>query len=120
MEPCKAAVLDGGVGAKPLTEPSPPGGVTGRRQPCQVSASLVRCFRTTPGALASATEGQTALRASSVRVRMGIHTGMPLVADSGYVGMDVHRAARIAAAGHGGQIVLSASSAALLPPEGLL
>jgi len=82
--------------------------------------SLFAAFRTTPGALAAATEGQTALRASSVRVRMGIHTGTPLVADGGYVGMDVHRAARIAAAGHGGQIVLSASSAALLPPEGLL
>src|SRR2546430_17234564 len=65
-------------------------------------------------------EGQAALRTSSVRVRMGLHTGAPLVADGGYVGMDVHRAARIAAAGHGGQIVLSASSAALLPPEGLL
>jgi predicted ATPase len=82
--------------------------------------SLFAAFRTTPGALAAATEGQTALRASSVRVRMGLHTGTPLVADGGYVGMDVHRAARIAAAAHGGQIVLSASSAALLPPEGLL
>ena len=38
---------------------------------------------------------------------MGIHTGEPLVTDEGYVGLDVHRAARIAAAAHGGQIVLS-------------
>ena len=38
---------------------------------------------------------------------MGIHTGEPLVTDEGYVGLDVHRAARIAAAAHGGQIVVS-------------
>ena len=82
--------------------------------------SLFAAFRTTPDALAAAMEGQAALRTSSVRVRMGLHTGTPLVADGGYVGMDVHRAARFAAAAHGGQIVLSASSAALLPPDGLL
>ena len=48
-----------------------------------------------------------ALAPGPVRVRMGLHTGEPLVTDEGYVGMDVHRAARIAAAAHGGQIVLS-------------
>lgn len=37
-----------------------------------------------------------------IRVRVGIHTGTPLVGEEGYVGHDVHRAARIAAAGHGG------------------
>ncbi|HEX5840787.1 MAG TPA: BTAD domain-containing putative transcriptional regulator, partial [Anaerolineales bacterium] len=42
-----------------------------------------------------------------VRVRMGLHTGEPLLASTGYVGMDVHRAARIGDAGHGGQVVLS-------------
>jgi class 3 adenylate cyclase len=36
-------------------------------------------------------------------VRMGLHTGEPLITEDGYVGIDVHRAARIAAAGHGGQ-----------------
>ena len=40
----------------------------------------------------------------SVRARMGIHTGEPLKTETGYVGMDVHRAARICQAGHGGQI----------------
>ena len=42
-----------------------------------------------------------------VRVRIGIHTGTPTVTDEGYVGLDVHRAARICAAAHGGQVVLS-------------
>jgi len=42
-----------------------------------------------------------------VRVRMGIHTGEPELHDEGYVGLDVHRAARVGAAGHGGQTLLS-------------
>ncbi len=42
-----------------------------------------------------------------VRVRMGLHTGEPALSDGGYVGLDVHRAARICSAGHGGQILLS-------------
>jgi DNA-binding NarL/FixJ family response regulator/class 3 adenylate cyclase len=42
-----------------------------------------------------------------VRVRIGLHTGSPLVTADGYVGVDVHRASRIAEAGHGGQILLS-------------
>lgn len=42
-----------------------------------------------------------------LRVRMGLHTGEPLRSGGGYVGVDVHRAARIGAAGHGGQILLS-------------
>ncbi len=52
-----------------------------------------------------------------VRVRMGLHTGEPLVADGGYVGMDVHRAARIAHAGHGGQVLLSETTTALVRDE---
>jgi predicted ATPase/class 3 adenylate cyclase len=43
----------------------------------------------------------------AVRVRMGLHSGEPARHEEGYVGLDVHRAARIAAAGHGGQVVLS-------------
>jgi predicted ATPase len=45
-----------------------------------------------------------------IRVRIGIHTGEPLVTDDGYVGIDVHRAARIAAVGCGGQILVSRST----------
>ena len=43
-----------------------------------------------------------------------MHTGAPLLTDEGYVGADVHRAARIAAAGHGGQVLVSSSTAALV------
>jgi predicted ATPase len=68
-------------------------------------------FRTAPGALEAAREAQQAL---AVAVRMGIHTGTPLLTPEGYVGADVHRAARIAAAGHGGQLLISAATAALL------
>jgi predicted ATPase/class 3 adenylate cyclase len=65
-------------------------------------------------AIAAAAEAQRALAAGPIRVRMGLHTGEPLVTDEGYVGMDVHRAARIAASAHGGQIVLSETTRRLL------
>jgi class 3 adenylate cyclase len=56
-----------------------------------------------------------------LRVRMGLHTGEPRRAESGYWGLDVHRAARVAAAGHGGQILLSQATYELVrdaPPPG--
>jgi ABC-type oligopeptide transport system substrate-binding subunit/class 3 adenylate cyclase len=59
---------------------------------------------------------------AEVRVRMGLHTGEPLVAEEGYVGMDVHRAARIAHVGHGGQVLLSETTTPLVMddlPEGV-
>jgi predicted ATPase/class 3 adenylate cyclase len=52
-----------------------------------------------------------------VRVRMGVHTGEGQLAGGDYVGIDVHRAARIAAAGHGGQILLSDATRALVEPN---
>ena len=52
-----------------------------------------------------------------IRVRMGIHTGTGVVVGHDYVGYDVHRAARVAAAGHGGQILLSDSTRALVEDE---
>jgi class 3 adenylate cyclase/tetratricopeptide (TPR) repeat protein len=59
-----------------------------------------------------------------VRVRMGVHTGQASRTVTGLVGLDVHRAARVAAAGHGGQVLLSEASAALvgeaLPPGAAL
>ncbi|HEX2680204.1 MAG TPA: AAA family ATPase, partial [Candidatus Dormibacteraeota bacterium] len=67
-------------------------------------------FSRASDAVAAAEEAQRAIGDSRFRVRMGIHTGEPLVTDEGYVGLDVHRAARIAAAGHGGQILLSQSA----------
>src|SRR5205814_8142549 len=62
-------------------------------------------------AVAAAADGQRTLANGPIRVRMGLHTGEPLRADEGYVGFDVHRAARIAAAGHGGQVLLSHATA---------
>jgi WD40 repeat protein/DNA-binding SARP family transcriptional activator len=59
-----------------------------------------------------------------IRVRMGLHTGEPLITSTGYVGMDVHRAARIGDAGHGGQVLLSQTTRDLvmqdLPPGVLI
>jgi hypothetical protein len=49
-----------------------------------------------------------------VRVRIGIHTGEPVVTEEGYVGVDVHRAARIMATGHGGQVLVSETTQRLL------
>ncbi|MCH7934232.1 MAG: energy transducer TonB, partial [Gemmatimonadetes bacterium] len=51
---------------------------------------------------------------TSVRVRMGVHSGEAAYGTNGYVGIDVHRAARISSVAHGGQILLSASTAALV------
>ena len=50
-------------------------------------------------------------------MRVGLHTGTPLLTEEGYVGGDVHRAARIAAAGHGGQVLVSSSTAQLVELE---
>ncbi|HLG08575.1 MAG TPA: adenylate/guanylate cyclase domain-containing protein, partial [Gaiellaceae bacterium] len=75
-------------------------------------------FPTAPGALAAAGELTEALAAGAIRVRIGLHTGTPLLTEEGYVGGDVHRAARIAAAGHGGQVLVSSSTAALVEPSG--
>jgi class 3 adenylate cyclase/tetratricopeptide (TPR) repeat protein len=59
-----------------------------------------------------------------VRVRMGVHTGQARVTATGLVGLDVHRAARVAAAGHGGQVLVSEAAAGLvagvLPPGAVL
>ena len=71
-------------------------------------------------AVQAAVAGQRSLaghewpRGAEVRVRMGLHTGEPTVGDEGYVGLDVVRAARICSAGHGGQILLSETTRALL------
>ena len=79
-------------------------------------------------AVRGAVDAQRALRdhtwpeGGEVRVRMGLHTGEPSVGDEGYLGLDVVRAARISAAGHGGQILLSETTRALLGnelPEGV-
>ena len=76
-------------------------------------------FAKAADALAAAAEATDALKPGRIRVRMGVHTGEPLVTDEGYVGIDVHRAARIAATGHGGQILLSQSTRDLVDADSL-
>src|SRR4051794_32691859 len=77
-------------------------------------------FAKASDAVTAAEDAQTALADGPIRVRIGIHTGEPSRTDEGYVGMDVNRAARIAAAGHGGQILLSQSTKALVSGAELL
>ena len=70
-------------------------------------------------AVEAASAGQESLAQGPLRVRIGVHTGEPLVTAEGYVGIDVHRAARIAAAAHGGQVVLSQTTRDLVDDIGL-
>jgi predicted ATPase/class 3 adenylate cyclase len=74
-------------------------------------------FPSAPGAVAAAAAMTASLASGPIQVRIGLHTGTPLLADEGYVGDDVHFAARVASAGHGGQVILSAATAALLEPS---
>jgi predicted ATPase/class 3 adenylate cyclase len=82
----------------------------------QGDAFFVAFARATDAAAAAA-DAQFGLAEGRVRVRMGIHTGEPIRTDEGYAGMDVHRAARIAAVGHGGQVLVSQTSRDLLGDE---
>ena len=75
-------------------------------------------FPTAAGALAAAAEITDGLD-GPIRVRIGVHTGAPVLTEEGYVGDDVHLAARVAAAGHGGQVLVSAATAALAGNAGL-
>ena len=74
-------------------------------------------------AVTGAVDAQRALRGHAwpegvtLKVRMGLHTGEPAVGEEGYVGLDVVRAARICSAGHGGQILLSETTRALVGSE---
>jgi class 3 adenylate cyclase len=60
-------------------------------------------FEKASDAIAAAREVQAAVADGLARVRIGVHTGEPVVTEEGYIGVDVHRAARIMAAGHGRQ-----------------
>lgn len=85
-------------------------------------------FARVTDAVAAAVDAQLALdthgwpEGTTVRSRMGIHTGQPLTNEGDYVGIDVHRAARICEAAHGGQILLSDATRMILeqaPAEGI-
>ena len=98
----------------------------GREVDTQGDAFLVAFPRATD-AVAAAVAAQRALAAypwpggAAVRVRMGLHTGEPTATGGRYVGLAVHRAARVGSAGHGGQVLLSAATQAVLrdqlPPD---
>jgi predicted ATPase/class 3 adenylate cyclase len=77
-------------------------------------------FERAADAVAAAAECNSGLAGGPIRVRIGIHTGEPLVTEEGYVGVDVHRAARIMSAGHGGQVLLSEKTRALIGEEQML
>ncbi len=82
--------------------------------------AFMAAYTSASAALRSALEAQRLLDTTTwpndamLRVRMGVHTGEPEERDHGYVGLDVHRAARICATAHGGQIVLSSVTRALV------
>ncbi|HKA50881.1 MAG TPA: adenylate/guanylate cyclase domain-containing protein, partial [Candidatus Dormibacteraeota bacterium] len=89
--------------------------------------SFFAAFPSPRGAVRAAVMAQRGLQAhewpagSSVRVRMGLHAGEGVLSGSEYVGMDVHRAARVADAAHGGQVILSGATRGLVEhslPEG--
>src|SRR5256885_12130 len=91
----------------------------GARRPRRVAALFV-VFANPSQAVAAAVAAQQALAAHPwaadgvVRVRMGLHTGVPFRTADGYTGLDVVRGARIGATGHGGQVLLSEPVAALV------
>ena len=64
-------------------------------------------FARASDAVVAAAEIQSRLAPGPIRVRIGVHTGEPQITEEGYVGLDVHRGARVCAAGHGGQVLLT-------------
>jgi class 3 adenylate cyclase len=102
-------------------------GVHGGREVDTQGDAFFYSFQRATDAVEAAVAGQQAMaehgwpQGVEVRVRMGLHTGEPAVGDEGYIGIDVVRAARICSAGHGGQILLSGTTRALVGtdlPEG--
>jgi predicted ATPase/class 3 adenylate cyclase len=98
----------------------------GEHRGCEVDTQGDAFFYAFPrahDAVAGAVAAQRALAAHpwpeelALRVRIGIHTGEPTATGEGYVGIDVHRAARVMSAGHGGQVLLTQSTRDLLPEE---
>ncbi len=82
--------------------------------------AFLAVFRSAPQAVAAAAAAQRSLQSAAwpagatVNVRMGLHTGEGRLGGDNYAGLDVNRAARIAAAGHGGQVLLSETTHALV------
>jgi predicted ATPase/class 3 adenylate cyclase/tetratricopeptide (TPR) repeat protein len=84
--------------------------VFGRRRGYEVDYegdAFFYAFASAREAVEAVSEAQTALGAGPIRIRVGLHTGEPMLDPPKYVGTDVHLAARIMSAGHGGQVLLS-------------
>ena len=85
--------------------------------------SFFVAFSSARDALLAAVDGQLALLAHAwpdgvrIKVRMGLHTGQAVASGGRYTGLAVHRAARIGAAGHGGQILVSQATQTLVEDE---
>ena len=74
-------------------------------------------FPSAQGAVDAASSFTEALASGPLQVRVGLHTGTPLLTDEGYIGDDVHFGARVASSSHGGQVVLSSATAELVQIE---
>src|SRR5580693_9524101 len=104
--------------------------IRGGREVVMQGDGFFAVFSSPRACVAAVLEMQQALHAHSwpggeqVRVRMGIHCGEAARTATGVVGLEVHRAARVAAAGHGGQVLVSEAAAVLvrdgLPPGAAL
>jgi predicted ATPase/class 3 adenylate cyclase len=87
--------------------------------------SFFFAFASARDAVAAAADGQSALashewESEPIRVRIGIHTGEPVIVGGLYAGLDVHRAARVMSAAHGGQVLLSQATQELLDGDVVL
>ena len=80
---------------------------------------LFYAFESASEAVTAVTEAMTSLADGPVRIRVGVHTGEPLLDPPKYVGPDVHKAARIMSAAHGGQVLLSGATHELVPADAL-
>jgi class 3 adenylate cyclase len=75
--------------------------------------SFFYAFASAADALDAVTEALAALEDGPVRIRVGVHTGEPVLDPPKYVGVDVHHAARVMAAGHGRQVLVSSATQSL-------
>jgi predicted ATPase/class 3 adenylate cyclase len=76
--------------------------------------SFFYAFGSAPDAVEAVSEAMQAFEPGPIRVRVGLHTGTPRLDPPKYIGLEVHKAARIMAAGHGGQVLLSRATRELL------
>jgi class 3 adenylate cyclase len=74
-------------------------------------------FASAREAVQAVVEAQEGLAAGPIQIRVGLHTGEPGLDPPKYVGADVHLAARVMSAGHGGQVLLSAATQAIVDAE---